>query len=668
MVKNGGHLHESVEIAKDESRGVHLQIKNDWKNGMPSNSQIIRTPLPVTLSYFNALGQNFTTTDGNTVAFPEHEVHLPREFIEAVGPEDSSIFFLIGQYLRGEEGFWYPYIRTLPQPGDLTTPLYYGGYDLAWLQGTNLLPAREQKARLLTKNYEHSYSELCKSDFEGVERYTWDLYLWASTIFVSRAFSAKVLSGVIPDAQLPEENVSVLLPFIDMLNHRPLAKVEWRAGKSEVEYVVLEDVGPGHEVSNNYGPRNNEQLMMNYGFCLPDNPCDYRIVSLRAPPGSPLQVARAQQLQMFPELAKETDDHYYVFNVFYPLLARDTSMEHSIFSPALFNAISVLAANNRELETLKIEEHGIRISDAYGNSRAILAALSQIVIELITHAVKLKSSADDLGHPSNLKQTHAKIYRDSQIMLSESALVIAAWTLGRARQHNFEGTWEETKRLLGFHMACVPPGKFPEAVKSRIQMRILERQSVLATNGELFELDDLFGLLPNEMEQPCRACFQGVIQSAIRAIPMLRGSMETPPFAFPMFLCFLRAAYASDPETLSPRLNKWAQCLLENYEAPPDDVLWAVEDEDDEQLLGVFDEVLGMSKARNGDIFTNLEEFTGDSQGDNWWLSPNWLRWAWMITEQESVQVPENPLGLLGTDEEGQVMLSTVSCLYIPQA
>lgn len=86
-----------------------------------------------------------------------------------------------------------------------------------------------------------------------------ELYLWASTIFVSRAFSAKVLAGVVPHAELPEENVSVLLPFIDVLNHRPLAKVEWRAGERDVLFVVLEHVAAGEEVANNYGPRNNEQ-------------------------------------------------------------------------------------------------------------------------------------------------------------------------------------------------------------------------------------------------------------------------------------------------------------------------------------------------------------------------------------------------------------------------
>lgn len=61
------------------------------------------------------------------------------------------------------------------------------------------------------------------------------------------------------DADLPEEGISVLLPLIDLPNHRPLAKVEWRAGEEDVGMIILEDASPGQEISNNYGPRNNEQ-------------------------------------------------------------------------------------------------------------------------------------------------------------------------------------------------------------------------------------------------------------------------------------------------------------------------------------------------------------------------------------------------------------------------
>jgi hypothetical protein len=118
---------------------------------------------------------------------------------------------------------------------------------------------------------------------------------------------------------------------------------------------------------------------------------------------------------------------------------------------------------------------------------------------------------------------------------------------------------------------------------------------------------------------------------------------------------------------LPPRLSQWASFILDHYLPPPDDVAWAVEDEDDESLLSEFDEVLETLREQSAEVFSKLEPFTGGWQGDAWWLSPNWARWAWMMTEQECVQAPEDPLGLLSSEGSGNVMLSTETYLYIPQ-
>ncbi|GES61755.1 SET domain protein [Aspergillus terreus] len=666
MSKHGGHIHESVQIAKDERRGVHLQVKADCRDGLPSNTNVIKTPLAATLSYFNAIEHRSAATEDEKapVSFSAHGLHFPRSFVDAAGPDETAIFFIIGQYLRGSEGFWYPYICTLPQPGDLTTPLYYEGADLRWLEGTSLAPAREQKESLLKEKYQSTFEELRNSGFGDAEKYTWELYLWASTIFVSRAFSAKVLAGVIPHAELPEENVSVLLPFIDVLNHRPLAKVEWRAGERDVLFVVLEHVAAGEEVANNYGPRNNEQLMMNYGFCLQNNPCDYRTLSLRAPPGSPLQDAKKAQLEMFP--SREKDDHYYVFNIFYPLLAPDTSMEHSIFSPALLNAVSVLAANSRELETLEVSEHEIRLTQVYARTRPILAALGQVIIELITHIVRLKASADGLDNPTNLKQTHANIYRNSQIMLSQTALVIAAWTLNRARQHNVGSSWEETKQLLAAHMARVPAGLFPEEVRSRIQFRILERPSLVTNNGELFTPGDLSELFAAGMQKPCKAFIEAATTAG------WEGQLGPSPFVFPIFLCLVVGIHRADTgaSVLSPRLKTWVSFLLEKYESlpPSSEELLSLPDPEEEELLTGLDEHIERCKSDRKwvSLLSDLEAYAGDWRSVDWWLSPNSLRWAWMVVQEETVQIPEDPLGLLVAAEAGgSVQLATESYLYV---
>ncbi|KAL4942509.1 hypothetical protein BDV06DRAFT_162254 [Aspergillus oleicola] len=687
MKSHGGNLHESASISYDESRGTHIRVKS---GGVSNNTHIIKTPVATTMSYFNAVEHRVGDTH-----FPAHGLTFPHLFIENAGPEEVAIFFLIGQYLRGSESFWYPYIRTLPQPGSLTTlPYYEDEEELEWLEGTSLLAARNQKITQLREKYEGVFAELQKSGLGDAAKYSWDLYLWASTIFVSRAFSAKVLSGAVPELGVPEENISVLLPFIDILNHRPLAKVEWRAGNESVDFVTLEDVSAEEEIANNYGPRNNEQLMMNYGFCLPNNPCDYRTVALRAPPGSPLHFAREQQKQLFPDSHSTTSkdeeqDPFYVFNIFYPLLAPDIPMEHSIFSPALFNAVSILAANERELGGLEISEHAIQIANNYGNSRAALAALSQITIELITHIVRLKSTApDDETGPKNLQQSHAKIYRESQIQLSESALVIATWSLSRSRTHGLTlsstSSWDETKRLLAAHMAQIPQGKFPSEIYSRLQVRILERPSILSHAGELFSFSDLLPLLPDPVRPNATETFNTILTTSSRRIRALRGiGTDASPFRFILFACFVvavhttnRHKHASDlgesqAGLLSARLSKYASFLLDTYLPPPSDVLWSLEDPDDEELVSEFDEVLSSLRANNAVIFDKLEPVTGgDTTEQGWWLSPNWVRWAWMMSEQETVQVPVGALGVLkdrdDEGEEGDVMLETETVLYIP--
>jgi hypothetical protein len=166
MKKYGGNLHENVHLSYDENIGTHLRVKS---NGVPSNTHIINTPVVTTMSYFNAIDHRAGETH-----FPSHGVNLHPAFIESVDAEEVAIFFLVGQYLRGSESFWYPYLQTLPQPGSLTTLPYYGDdEDVEWLEGTSLAEARKQKIALLQTRYEGSFSELRKSGYQGAEKFSW---------------------------------------------------------------------------------------------------------------------------------------------------------------------------------------------------------------------------------------------------------------------------------------------------------------------------------------------------------------------------------------------------------------------------------------------------------------------------------------------------------------
>jgi hypothetical protein len=197
-----------VQFAWDASRGVYIQVKPE-SGGHSSNSDdnsstvtppvtrstvVIKTPVSLTMSYYDAvdyrpprgsvtasgdaindqlLANTYNNNDIDKRPFSSRGIRLPLKFCEAVGPEEATAFFLMGQSLRGSDGFWYPYLRTLPLPEDLTTPLYFGEEDGPFLVGTSLAAARLRRKQIWGQNYENGVKVLRDCRFECVERYTW---------------------------------------------------------------------------------------------------------------------------------------------------------------------------------------------------------------------------------------------------------------------------------------------------------------------------------------------------------------------------------------------------------------------------------------------------------------------------------------------------------------
>ena len=147
---------------------MHIQVKADWPHPVTKETRVINTPLGVTMSYFNAI--DYECAGGR---FSSHGVVFPREFIDAVGLEETSAFFLMGQFLRGKKGFWYTNLRTLPQQGQLTTPLFFGEEDVDWIQGTGIQEAAVHRYQVWDEKYELAVGKLEELKFEGLEDYTW---------------------------------------------------------------------------------------------------------------------------------------------------------------------------------------------------------------------------------------------------------------------------------------------------------------------------------------------------------------------------------------------------------------------------------------------------------------------------------------------------------------
>ncbi|WYZ43336.1 hypothetical protein EsH8_VI_001035 [Colletotrichum jinshuiense] len=273
---HGAALHPSVEVYNDPGTGNSFRVSADGAGVNPGET-VVSCPLNLTLSYLNTTttpSPGFHHDDTTSGAFPP-------SFLDAVPPHIISRFFLIHQYLLGKDSFWYPYIRTLPQPQHLPSwilPPLWPSDDIELLEDTNVHVAiAEIKARLKS---EYKQAIAAFGDAPARHDYTRLLYNWAYCIFTSRSFRPSL---VIPASHqhtlsLPEgcavDDFSLLLPLFDVGNHSPTAGISWDsdAATNVCSLRTLDPYAPGAQVFNNYGTtKTNAELMLAYGFRIPES-------------------------------------------------------------------------------------------------------------------------------------------------------------------------------------------------------------------------------------------------------------------------------------------------------------------------------------------------------------------------------------------------------------
>lgn len=97
---------------------------------------------------------------------------------------------------------------------------------------------------------------------------TWnrDEYLWAATVLSSRSFPSRLIGTSARDGNVvmegPVDPISsdpILIPVMDMLNHRPNHPVTWFTSATEISFIVETAYPANTEIFNNYGAKGNEE-------------------------------------------------------------------------------------------------------------------------------------------------------------------------------------------------------------------------------------------------------------------------------------------------------------------------------------------------------------------------------------------------------------------------
>ena len=258
------------------------------------------------------------------------------------------------------------------------------------------------------------------------------------------------------------ETFALLYPVIDCLNHRSGARVSWNFDHGNFSLSTTEPLQAGKEIWNNYGAKSNEEcvyqlelalvslagysrqlgataylvssyhyqcseltqsiVLMGYGFCIPNNPCDEVAIKL----GRLMPQVR-ENLRATHVLGSKTDSEPFDVSL-YLRGASHYSGGYSNFASCLRGIPPLMVRASFET-CLAVRRKDPDDSDFTNPSgRLVVAAMRQLLMPLRKKQDYILETNPIFG-PKNTKQKHAKVYRDGQLAILRSVTEPIAWAL-----------------------------------------------------------------------------------------------------------------------------------------------------------------------------------------------------------------------------------------------
>ena len=218
------------------------------------------------------------------VVYPEPVVRVPRELLfnvetistntafhtifESLALDNDTrllLFLIHEKFGAAPTRQWQAFITTLPEKYD--TLFFWTEQELAVLAGSRLLAECTEQRSHLKQFYDDLHPKLCSAhpDVFGGDVFTFENMLWARAVFDSRAFIIKI----------GDKEMTTLVPYAEYINHScHSGHVSFRRFDEESGCLVLESLGKGvagTQAFMNYGPMQNSDLLLGYGFAVEDN-------------------------------------------------------------------------------------------------------------------------------------------------------------------------------------------------------------------------------------------------------------------------------------------------------------------------------------------------------------------------------------------------------------
>ncbi|KAF2849847.1 SET domain-containing protein [Plenodomus tracheiphilus IPT5] len=403
FTQNGGWLSPDVQVVYDETHGFHMLAK-----GPLTSPVVVSCPLRLTLSILNLDADTNQVTPVNS-SLQQCRGRIPDHIL--------TYLLLVEQRNRGEASPWHAYITCLPGSDSMTTPLWFDEDDFAFLVGTSVAPAAQERKQEIHKQWANVVAVFQQLEIPLADNITVESLLWAATIFTSRAF---ISTHILPE----HETVPLLFPVVDILNHAVSARVEWDFQPHQSFALKCLDGGniaAGQELFNNYAPKQNDELLLGYGFCLEENPIEQFALKLAFPPmlqqyaqEMGLLDARSVPFGMSPSfLEKDPNSEQHFLRTWNHPFGRYEN--HVPFFRGIppyivhFFFIQTVMTSGLDITEIDVERPGSRVTVQ--------------VLVLLHQALEQRSRSLPLHidlEPKNMKQKFAKIYRDGQAKIIHS--------------------------------------------------------------------------------------------------------------------------------------------------------------------------------------------------------------------------------------------------------
>lgn len=210
----------------------------------------------------------------------------------------------------------------------------------------------------------------------------------------------------------------ILFPVVDILNHSVTAKVEWDFQPHRsftLRCLDSSNFAADEELFNNYAPKQNDELLLGYGFCLPDNPIEQ----------FPLKLAFQPELMQYATQMGLMKPESVAFGMDNSFLQTDPNKEQHFLRAKghpfgryqnhvpFFRGLPPYIVHFFFIQTVLSNETNPADIDAERPGERITLQ----VLTLLHQALTQRSSTLPLSfaaEPDNVKQRFAKTYRDGQ--------------------------------------------------------------------------------------------------------------------------------------------------------------------------------------------------------------------------------------------------------------